>query len=60
MEKWIQCHSSREKGQMKMKKVAVLGGIVTAITAAAVYAIILTNESLKNIGDAFDVDDEDY
>ena len=43
-----------------MKKVAVLGGIVTAITAAAVYAIILTNESLKNIGDAFDFDDEDY
>jgi|LauGreDrversion4_2_1035121.scaffolds.fasta_scaffold502373_2 hypothetical protein len=45
---------------MKIKKVAILGGIVTAITAAAVYAIILTNESLKNIGDAFDVEDEDY
>jgi flavin-binding protein dodecin len=45
---------------MKIKKVAILGGIVTAITAAAVYAIILTNESLKNIVDAFDVEDEDY
>jgi hypothetical protein len=45
---------------MKMKKIAMLGGFATALTAVAVYAIILTNESLKNIGDAFDVDDEDF
>jgi hypothetical protein len=43
---------------MKIKKIAVFGGIATAITAVAVYAIILTNESLKNIGDAFDVEDD--
>jgi hypothetical protein len=43
---------------MKIKKIAIMSGVATALTAAAIYAIILTNESLKNIGDAFDIEED--